>query len=163
MVLQHAPAGERVYMIGDASDALFFIENGEVELTAENASGVVEELARVSGGGFFGDIGLLTGQARTEDATAIRNTNLWILYKSDLDALAAQYPEIGKALSQALSARLATQEASQGEDRFRQFELLSELGPTELKQVVEHLRPMRYRAGEQIFRASAPAETLYLL
>jgi CRP-like cAMP-binding protein len=163
MVLQHAPAGERVYMIGDASDALYFIESGEVELTAENASGVVEELARVSSGGFFGDIGLLTGQGRTEDATAIRNTNLWILYKSDLDTLAAQYAEIGKALSQALSTRLAAQETGQDEELFRQFDLLSELGPAELKQVVDHLRPMRYRAGEQIFRASAPAETLYLL
>lgn len=163
MVLQHAPAGERVYMMGDGSDAIYFIESGEVELTAENSSGVVEELARVGNGGFFGDVGLLTGQSRTEDATAIRNTNLWILYKSDLDALAAQYPEIGKALSQALSTRLAEQEKSQSEERFRQFDLLSELGPTELKQVVDHLRPMRYRAGEQIFRASTPADTLYLL
>jgi CRP-like cAMP-binding protein len=163
MVLQHAPAGERVYMMGDVSDALYFIENGEVELTAENASGVVEELARVKSGGFFGDVSLLTGQSRGEDATAIRNTNLWILYKTDLDALAAQYPEIGKVLSQNLAARLAAQQKNQGEERFRQFELLSELGAAELSQVVAHLHPMRYRAGEQIFRASTPADTLYLL
>jgi CRP-like cAMP-binding protein len=163
MVLQHAPAGERVYMIGDAGDALYFIENGEIELTAENASGAMEQLARVSNGGFFGDASLLTGQGRGEDATAVRNTNLWILYKSDLDALAAQHPELGKVLSQNLAARLATQEQSQNEERFRQFELLSELGAAELKQVVDHLRPMRYRAGEQIFRANTPAETLYLL
>jgi CRP-like cAMP-binding protein len=163
MVLQHAPAGERVYMMGDSSDALYFIESGEVELTAENASGVVEEKARVSSGGFFGDVSMLTGQSRTEDATAIRNTNLWILYKTDLDALAAQYPEIGKVMSQDIAARLAAEQKSQSEERFRQFALLSELGETELSQVVEHLRPMRYRAGEQIFRASAPAETLYLL
>lgn len=163
MVLQHAPAGERVYMMGDSGDAMYFIESGEVELTAENASGVVEELARVSSGGYFGDVSLLTGQGRTEDATAIRNTNLWILYKSDLDALAAQYQEIGKVLSQDLAARLATQAKAQSEERFRQFELLSELGQAELKQVVDHLRPMRYRAGEQIYRAATPAETLYLL
>jgi CRP-like cAMP-binding protein len=35
MVLQHAPAGERVYMMGDASDAIYFIESGEIELTAK--------------------------------------------------------------------------------------------------------------------------------
>ena len=163
MMLQHAPAGERVYMMGDIGDALFFIESGEVELTAENASGVVEELARVSSGGFFGDLSMLTGQSRTEDATAIRNTNLWILYKSDLDALSAQYPEIGKILSQDLAARLASQQKSQSEERFRQFELFSELGAGELSQVVEHLKPMRYRASEQIYRASTPADTLYLV
>lgn len=163
MVLQHAPAGERVYMMGDASDALYFIESGEIGLTAENASGVLEEVSRVGAGGYFGEVGLLTGQVRTEDATAVRNTNLWILYKSDLDALAAQYSEIGKAISQALSTRLSTQAQVQGEDAFRRFELFSELSATELKQVVDHLRPMRYRAGEQIFRAATPADTLYLL
>ena len=163
MVLQHAPAGERVYMMGDAGDALYFIESGEVGLSAENASGAVEELERVSNGGFFGDISMLTGQSRTEDATAVRNTNLWILYKTDLDALAAQYPDIGKVLSQDLAARLAAQQKSQSEERFRQFELFSELGDAELAQVAERLQPMRYRAGEQIFRASAPADMLYLL
>jgi len=163
MVLQHAPAGERVYMMGDTSDAIYFIESGEIELTAENTSGVVEELARVKNGGFFGDVSVLTGQSRTEDATAVRNTNLWILYKSDLDALAAQFPEIGKVMSAALAARLATQQKNQNEERFRQFELFTELGSAELSEVVAHLRPMRYRAGELIFRASAPADTLYLL
>jgi len=163
MVLQHAPAGERVYMMGDGSDAIYFIESGEVELTAENASGVVEELARVKSGGFFGDVSMLTGQSRTEDATATRNSNLWILYKSDLDALAAQFPEIGKVMSADLAARLASQQKSQNEERFRQFELFSELGGTELAEIAGHLRPMRYRAGELIFRTNTPADTLYLV
>jgi CRP-like cAMP-binding protein len=80
MVLQHAPAGERIFRIGDSGDAIYFIENGEVELTAENRSGVVEELARVGDEGFFGEQSLITGQIRTEDASATRNTNLWALY-----------------------------------------------------------------------------------
>lgn len=163
MVLQHVPAGERVYMMGEGGDALYFIESGEVELTTENASGAVEELARVGSDGYFGEMSLLTGQIRTEDATATRNTNLWVLYKSDLDALAAQYPEIGKAMSQGLAARLAAEPQDHGVERFRQFALLAELGELELGQVVDHLHPMRYRAGEQIFRASSPAEMLYLL
>lgn len=163
MVLQHVPAGERVYMMGEGGDALYLIESGEVELTTENASGAVEELARIGSDGYFGEMSLLTGQIRTEDATAIRNTNLWVLYKSDLDALGAQYPEIGKALSQGLAARLAAEPQEYGVERFRQFALLAELGEVELAQVVDHLHPMRYRSGEQIFRASSPSEMLYLL
>ncbi|HXF63384.1 MAG TPA: cyclic nucleotide-binding domain-containing protein [Caldilineaceae bacterium] len=163
MVLQHVPAGERVYMMGEAGDALYLLESGEVELTTENASGVVEELARISGNGFFGEMSLLTGQIRTEDATAIRNTNLWILYKHDLEALAAQYPEIGKALSQGLASRLSTEEIDYSEERFRRFPLLADLSEPELRQVVEYLRPTRYRAGEQIYRATSPANMLYLL
>ncbi len=163
MVLQHVPAGERVYTMGEAGDALYLIENGEVELTSESAGGVMEELARVGQGGFFGEMGLLSGQIRTEDATAIRNTNLWILPKAELDTLAAQHKEISDALTQALAERIATSEGQYAEDRFRRFYLLADLSPQDLRQVAEHLHPTRYRAGEQIYRASSTADTLYLL
>lgn len=163
MVLQHVPAGERVYMMGEAGDALYLVENGEVELTSENAGGVVEELARVSSGGFFGEMGLLAGQIRIEDATAIRNTNLWILPKADVDALASRHAVIGEALNKALAARIATPETQYNEERFRRFYLLADLSPQDLRQVAEHLHPTRYRAGEQIYRASSTADMLYLL
>ena len=126
MVLQHVPAGERVYRVGEAGDAMYLIESGEIELTAENAAGVLEEIGRIAGDGYFGEMSLLTGQIRTEDATSTRNTNLWILYKADLDALATQQPAIGKALSQGVATRL-----SSGGDydtaRFQQFALFAEL------------------------------------
>lgn len=163
MVLQHVPAGERVYTMGESGNALYLIENGEIELTAENASGVVEELARVGSGGHFGERGLLTGQIYTEDATAIRHTNLWILQRSELDSLSAKYPAIGKALTQGMALRLATDEGPGPDDRFRMFSLFSDLSREELNQIAEYLRPMRYRAGEQIFRASTPADMLFLL
>ena len=163
MVLQHAPAGERVYMLGEVGDALYLVDSGEVELTAENASGVLEEVGRISAGAYFGETSLVTGQIRNEDATAIRNTNLWILYKSDLDALSAQYPEIGKALSQGLASRLTAPQSSGEEERFHRFPLFAELSAADLQQVTSLLRPMRYRAGETIYRVSGPADTLYLL
>ncbi|MEZ4863178.1 MAG: cyclic nucleotide-binding domain-containing protein [Caldilineaceae bacterium] len=164
MVLQHIPAGERVYRIGEAGDAIYLVENGEIELTEENASGVVEEKARVGAGGFLGEMSLLTGLIRTEDATATRNTNLWILYKADLDELTVQHPAIGKALSQGLATRLAEPEQEQHDlDGFREFSILANLSPADLRQVVKYLRPMRYRAGEQIYQANTPADALYFL
>ena len=48
MVLQHMPAGERVYRVGEAGDAMYLIESGEIELTAENAAGVLEEIGRIA-------------------------------------------------------------------------------------------------------------------
>lgn len=164
MVLQHIPAGERVYRIGEAGDAIYMVENGEIELTEENASGVVEEKARVAGGGFFGEMSLLTGLIRTEDATATRNTNLWILYKADLDDLTVHHPAIAKALSQGLATRLAEPEPEQGDlGRFRHFAILTDLSPSDLRQVTRHLRPMRYRSGEQVYQEGTPADALYFL
>ena len=162
MVLQHVPAGERVYRIGEAGDALYLIESGEIELTAENAVGVVEEIGRIGSGSHFGELSLLTGQIRTEDATATRNSNLWVLYKSDLDALSTQYPAIGKALSQGVASRLASGSAAD-DAKLQQFGLFAGMNPSDLRQIAAYLHPMRYRGGEQIFRAGTPAEGLYLI
>lgn len=164
MILQHIPAGERVYRIGEAGDAIYLVENGEIELTEENASGVVEEKARVAAGGFFGEMSLLTGLIRTEDATATRNTNLLILYKADLDELTVQHPAIAKALSQGLATRLAEPEQEHSDlERFREFAILADLSPADLRQITRHLRPMRYRSGEQVYQANTPADALYFL
>ncbi len=163
MVLQHVPAGERVYNIGEPGDALYLIENGEIDLRAQNASGALEELARVGPNGFFGEMSLLTGKIRTEDATALRHANLWVLYKSDLDALVADHPAIGTALSQGVATRLAAEEQNSDIERFRSFSLLAGLDDDQLRQVVRYLRPTRYRAGEQIVRTSTPGEALFLI
>ncbi|MEM7130339.1 MAG: cyclic nucleotide-binding domain-containing protein [Chloroflexota bacterium] len=162
MILQHISAGERVYRVGDGGDALYLIESGEIELTAENASGVIEELARIGSQGFFGEMSLFTGQIRTEDATATRNTNLWVLLKSDLDSLSVQDNAIRTAVNKGLASRLAA-DSSHAEGNFRNFELLADLGAEELQQVVQHLKPTRYRQREQIVRISAPSEALYLI
>ncbi len=159
--LQHIPSGERVYRSGDSGDALYLIESGEIDLTGENSLGVLEERARVGAGGFFGEMSLLSGQGRSEDATALRNSNLWVLQKSDLDELAVQSPAIGKALSQGLATRLASE--PDDSDRFRRFGLLSELNRGDLQQIAEVLRPTRFRAGEQIYRINTPSDTLYLI
>lgn len=163
MMLQHVPAGERVFRVGETGDALYLIESGEVELTEENASGVVEEKARIGPGGFLGEMSLLTGLIRTEDATATRNTNLWVLYKADLDELTNHHPAIGRALSQGIASRLADEMHEGGDEQFRKFALLADLNSIELRQVAERLRPTRYRAGEQVYRVNSPAEALFLI
>ena len=43
------------------------------------------------------------------------------------------------------------------------FTLLADLNAAELEQVAGYLEPMRYRPGEQIYRATGPADKLFLL
>lgn len=163
LVLHHVPAGENVYRSGDPGDGLFLVEQGEIELTAENRSGVVEEIGRIESGGFFGEMSLLTGKNRTDDATATRNTNLWVLYKADLDELVGRYPSIGSALNQVVASRLAAQEEALDEGRYRRFALFANLSHRDLREVSRSLRPSRFRTGEQIFRAGTPGTTLFLV
>jgi CRP-like cAMP-binding protein len=164
MTLRHVPAGDRLYRVGEVGDAFYVVESGEIELTAENESGVIEEKARIGGGSFFGEVSLLTGQIRAEDATATRNSNLWVLPKQALDLIAAEQPALAKALSQAVATRLAATTApALDESRFRSFELLAGLSAGELRAVAEVLHPTRFRAGEPIFRMNSPADTLFLI
>jgi len=164
MVLQHIPAGESVYRMGDAGDALYFVENGEIEVLAENVSGAIENRGRISVDGFFGEMSLLTGQVRGEDTRATRHTNLWVLYKSDLDRLAEKHPVISDALNKGVASRLSNEvDDDQDAERFRSFSLLADLSSADLRQVTRHLTPTRYRAEELIYRASSPPEKLYLL
>ena len=163
ILLQHLPAGEVVYRIGDLGDALYMIDNGEVELIGQTSGGTVEEHGRIGAGGFFGESSLLTGQMRVEDARSVRHSNLWILYKSDIDELALQYPVIGQAINDGMASRLAMEAQGGNDEKFRQFRLLADLSDEDLQQVVEYLRPTRYRAEEQIFRASSPADMLFLV
>lgn len=76
--------------------------------------------------------------------------------------MAAQYPEIGSALSQGLATRLA-EEQSGDEQRFRNYEIFQNLANSDLQQITQFLQPTRFRQGEIIYRASSPAETLYLI
>ncbi len=163
LVLQHVPAGEIIYQAGDSGDALFLVDDGEIELTAETASGVIEEVDRIEIGRYFGEMSLLTGKNRTEDATAIRNTNLWVLYKADLDELVALHPTIGAALNQVVAAKLAADVTVIDDARYRHFPLFNNLSARDLREAVAQLRPTRYRSGEQIYRAGTPGQMLFLV
>ena len=163
LVLQHVPSGESIYRLGDSSDALFLVDQGEVELTAENESGVLQELARQGEGSYFGAMSLLTGEDRLENATAIRNTNLWVLYRSDLEELAGRVPALGEALDQAVASRSTSRREPVDEERLRRFPLLTDLNIGELQEVARHLRHSHLNRGEQVFRAGAPSSALYFI
>ena len=163
LVLQHVPSGESIYRLGDSSDALFLVDQGEVELTAENESGVLQELARQGEGSYFGAMSLLTGEDRIENATAIRNTNLWVLYRSDLEELAGRVPALGEALDQAVASRSTSRRESVDEERLRRFPLLTDLNIGELQEVARHLLHSQLNRGEQVFRAGAPSSALYFI
>ena len=163
LVPQHLSAGEPIYGVDEPGDALYLVEQGEVELTEKNSAGVVKELARVTDGGFFGEMSLLTGKNRTEAATVTRGTNVWLLYKTELDALVGQYPSIGTSLSQGLASRLAAAENQVDENRFRRFALFANGSQAELQDVAQHLRPTRYRSGEAVYRAGTRGDTMYFV
>jgi CRP-like cAMP-binding protein len=66
-------AGEAVVRQGDAGGSLFVVVGGEAAVTLASAGG---EVARLGAGDVFGEMSLLTGEARTATVTAIRDCDL---------------------------------------------------------------------------------------
>jgi len=162
LLLQHVPAGELVFQLGDPGDALYLIEKGQVELTAGGRRGE-GSLARLGPGGFFGEMALLTGRTRSATACALQDTNLWVLYRSDFEDLLVRYPAISVSLNRSLAQRLAEAGERYVNQHLRGLTLLAGLSPQQLEGVAERLRPARYRAGERIYEQGSEGNVLYLI
>lgn len=162
LLLQHAPAGEFVFQIGEPGDALYVVETGQMELMADGQRGG-ESLARLGAGGFFGEMALLTGKTRAANARALQDSNLWVLYRTDFDDLLVQYPAISVNLNRSLAQRLAEADQCYVDQHLRRLSLLAGLSHQQLEEVADRLRPARYRSGERIYDQGSAGKALYLI
>lgn len=96
---------ELVIRQGEAGQALHVIRSGEVAVEVRNEHGRTQEVARLSGGDFFGEMGLLTGEARTADVRATCDLELLSIYPEDLRPLLELRPEVAEALAQQIEQR----------------------------------------------------------
>lgn len=60
--------GERVIKQGDAADGMYFVEQGEVVISVLDDSGKEVEINRISKGGYFGELALVTHRPRAASA-----------------------------------------------------------------------------------------------
>ncbi len=162
LVLRHFPTNEVIYAEGTPGDALYVVESGEVRLL-DSAFSDAQLLERVRAGESFGEMALLTGRTRAECARAANDTIVWVLYKSDFDDLMVQYPEISVSLSRALSDRLASRENDFVVRHLRRISLFSNLAASEVRDISNRVRGLRFRPGEIICFAGQPAHHLYLI
>lgn len=162
MLLQHVPARQIIFRQGSAGEALYLVENGDIELTSSLES-PDDVLARVGVGGFFGEMSLLTGRPSAVNARAVNETNLWVLYRKDFEELTGQYPALSMAISRALAARLADADERFVDRHLQRLPLFAGLSSQQLDDVASHLTPERFRRGETIFVQGEPGHTLYLI
>lgn len=133
--------GEVIVRQGDAGRSMFIVQSGEVAVTLEGG----REVARISDGGVFGEMSLLTGEPRTATVSAVGDA---VLLEIDVDAfrrVVLANPAVVEAISLIVVTRragldraraLAEEEQAalrvQSQsllDRIRHFLRLSDLGP----------------------------------
>lgn len=102
--------GEAIFAKGESADSLYILADGTVRIIDGYAGGHEAELARLTAPGYFGEMGLLTGQPRGATVVAAGEVLCYRLDKAGFDAILRGRPEIVEALSAVLVQRQAENE-----------------------------------------------------
>ena len=100
-------AGNVVIQKDDAADAMFFITDGEVTITVNGHTRILQD------GDFFGEMALLSRGRRTATVTARRACELLVLDVQDFESLMMQRPTLAKAVRETADARLRDAKTAQ--------------------------------------------------
>jgi CRP-like cAMP-binding protein len=105
--------GSIIFAKDDPGSSLFAIRKGVVKITVPSVDGHDAVFNLVTKGDIFGEIALLDGRARTADAVAITESELFVIERRDFLPLVREEPEIALKLIEILCARLrqTTQQA----------------------------------------------------
>lgn len=94
-------AGAEIFHKGDQGDALYLITDGEARVLDGD-----EELARLGAGAVFGEMALLTGEARNATVVATGELRAYRLARNDFNHLLAHSPKLTEAVQRLVAERL---------------------------------------------------------
>ena len=97
--------GAHVYTQGEPGKSLFIIQEGicAIKVHKENQT---HQVSRLKKGDVFGELGVLTGEGRSEFAVAETDIRIWELPQEDFDRVALKYPDLRIFLTELVTRRL---------------------------------------------------------
>jgi NTE family protein len=120
--LMSVPSGEALILEGEKPDAVYIVVTGLLAAYRPVENGQDVLLDRFAAGEVIGDIGFITGEARTVTVRALRNSELLRISKQDLQMAAARCPGVLMAICSGVVQRLErAQPASATPLKFRTF------------------------------------------
>lgn len=103
-------AGENIFTHGDPGDELFLIRKGEIRILLPLDGKQTHHIATFGRGDFFGEMSFLDGSARSADAVAHTDVDIYALSRRVFDGLAEEHKmsmiNLLDALARVLSVRL---------------------------------------------------------
>lgn len=98
--------GATIFTKGDPGNSLFFVISGTVKIGVSSVDGRGAIFNLIDKGEIFGEIAVLDGLARTADAIANTNCELFVIDRADFMALLGCQPLLAKRLIELLCVRL---------------------------------------------------------
>jgi len=107
MQIRSFKTGEKIFTHGDCSDELFLIRRGEVRIELPLNATHNHHIATFGRGAFFGEMTFLDGAARSADAIAATDTELYLLSRQTFDKLAEEHKKVALKLLEGIASVLA--------------------------------------------------------
>jgi CRP/FNR family transcriptional regulator, cyclic AMP receptor protein len=98
--------GTTIFSKGDPGDSLIAVLDGCVRISVPTANGHEVVLSIVQPGEIFGEMGLLDGQPRSADATAVYDSELMVIDRRDFVPFMRREPDVPIQLNAILCGRL---------------------------------------------------------
>jgi CRP-like cAMP-binding protein len=102
---------ESIYSQGDAGNAIFYIQSGNVKLTVVSASGKEAVIAHLPAGSFFGEACMATLERRDSSACALQSSIIVRIDKTAMKALLGREPQFAEHFRAHLLARTIRMQA----------------------------------------------------
>jgi len=93
--------GERIFKIDEPGDALYFIQDGSVEIVARDGSVIVV----LREGAFFGEMALTSAQPRNATAQSVGFCDVYMLHRSVFDRVLAAHPSFRAHIEKTVAER----------------------------------------------------------
>jgi SulP family sulfate permease len=100
-------AGDKIFQQGDTGDELFMIRKGAVRIILPISGKQTHHLATFCRGSFFGEMAFLDGNARSAEAVAFSNTELYVISRKTFDLFADDHKKLALGLMEGLASVLA--------------------------------------------------------
>lgn len=104
------PPRTKIFERGDPGDSFWVIESGGVRVFRSDNEGVEITLSKLGPGQSFGEMALLTGEARSASVETLEETRALVLTKEQFDRVLKSHPEVSLTFIKQLSGWLKRDE-----------------------------------------------------
>lgn len=102
----NVPAGHQIFSKSEAGNQMFIVADGRIKIHITSTGRKHKTLAYLEKGDFFGEMSLLDGRVRSASATAVDDSRLLVVSKSDFKKLLSKDPRFSFLIMRTLAERL---------------------------------------------------------